>query len=402
MPTTLLVTSTRPGVGTVGEIFLSAVCKLFSRGELYCVAGVSVYDIPVLDPDLDWLEINSFKLPGEFHWQYEEETPLKKLLRKFRHVELLRADLSSHVEELITTIKRKKIELLLLVLNSPSMILIADAILKHSDIPSVAIVWDPIQSITEQRKMDRLSQAKLEERFDAVIGKVKACGVASPGMKEYLAKKGVPTKVLINPVNPYTSFKDKTKDKLIISFAGSIYAHKEFKALLKALNKYDWKIKDRAVELRIFSHFCDLAIPASGRRVNVSFKGHLREHELLEELASSHVAYLPYWFDKEYANAVKICFPNKLATYVAAGCPILYHGPAESTPASFLARFHVGKSVHNVDADNLAEALGSLVDDQKFLAEYPSQRASAISQELSPDIFRSRFLELVAMATEKK
>lgn len=400
LPKTLLITSTRPGVGSVGELFLGKLCKSFAPNELLCTAGVSIYDVPVLDADLKWLAIDTFQLPPEYPKQCAEERGLAKLKRRLQHFEILQKDLKDQISKIIAAINEQNIELLWFVLNSPSMVIIADAVLSQTDKPAMAIVWDPIGSTAEQHGMDRRSKLKLEKIFDRVLLKMKSCGVASFGMKEYFAARtNLPTRVLINIPNPSTkSSEHLPTDKLIVSFAGSLYAVNEFEALLESINRCEWKIANRTVELQIFSRHFDVPRGIISKTMNLSLKGHVSEDTLVEELASSHVAYLPYWFDKKYEKAVKICFPNKLAAYLAAGCPILFHGPQNSSPAQFLSRYRVGICVSSLAHTDLINALKYLISDKEFLANYSAERKRALSEEINPESFEAGFLDLIETA----
>ena len=400
-PKTLLVTSTRPGVGSVGELFLARLCKLFPVDKLSCVAGVAHYDIPVPDPALDWLPVEVFSLPAEYSWQFKDSDTVSKLKRRFFQMEMLKEQLAPRISAILQRLQTESYEVIWFVLNSPSMILMADEILAKSNLPAIAIVWDPISSIAEQGSIDDLTKTKLSEASDRVLKRLKACGVASYGMQKYLAEIAptITTKVLINtPDYSKQVPKRLAKDKIVATFAGSAYAKDEIEFFIQALNSVNWQKAERKVELQIFSNFFNIPLSASGKKMNIAFKGHVSEEELFEELSRSHLAYLPYWFDKKYQEAVTRCFPNKLATYVAAGCPVLFHGPEKSSPAEFLSRYKVGKSVTSMNADELMRTLKLLTIDEAFLSNYENERTRAIDEELNVAIFEKRFSELLELA----
>jgi hypothetical protein len=401
MPRTHLITSSRPGIGSVGEIFLGALCKLFSPGELFCFAAVSsAYDVPVADPELEWIPISAMPLPGEYGWQYKEGL-WGQLQRKFQHLHLLEKTLEPFVDEACRIVKQHDIQLLWLVLNSPSALLISEKVLERTGLPATAIVWDPIGHITEQGRMDKKSQMILETRSKNVLSRIESCGVASPAMKTFYEneQRNLPTRVLINtPPVPQDLIPKKQSPNLKITFSGSLYAREEFLGLVAALNKMEWNLDGKPIELRVYSSAFDLPIYAGAGRANLVFGGYLSEQQLLTELANSEVAYMPYWFAKEYAEGVKRCFPAKLATYIAAGCPVLYHGPKDSSPTQFLAKYRVGKGVHDFDPINFIDALRYLTLDSEFISGYAAQRKLALKEEIGNDLFKERFKELVSLA----
>jgi hypothetical protein len=110
-----------------------------------------------------------------------------------------------------------------------------------------------------------------------------------------------------------------------------------------------------------------------------------------------HLAYLPYWLDRKYAEIVKMTFPNKLATYVAARVPVLYHGPQDSSPTRFLQRFPVGLNCGSLETTDLAAAIERLVSDPAFRSDAMRFCDQAYEQELSDAVFRQRFAEFVGI-----
>lgn len=400
-PKTLLMTSTRPGIGSVGELFLASLAKVYGPGKLWCLAATAPsYETGVLDPELDWLPIVAKPLPPEYHWQYKDN-PVKRWVRKHIHIDLLENALEPIVDEACRIVQQEKIQLLWLVLNSPSMILIASKVLKRTGLPSTAIVWDPIDSITEQQQVDPISRRVLNEKFDDLVLKLRSCGVASSGMQDYFKNKWseLPTRVLIN--TPRSNLPDganpvqRSTSKITVTFAGSLYAQSELLGFFHALNELKWQIDGRPVEFKVFSNSIYLPLSSNSARTNFVFGGYLNESELHSELLTSHIAYLPYWFDPSYADAVRRCFPAKLATYVASGCPVLFNGPKESSPAEFLSRFKVGCSVHSSSPKKIEEAIRRLALDDAFLKSYDAERKRALEEELGSEIFRERFHQLI-------
>lgn len=379
---------------------MAALAKLYGSGQLWCLAATAPsYETGVLDPELGWLPIIAKPLPPEYHWQYKDN-PVKRWVRKHIHIDLLENSLEPIVEEACRIIQQEKIQLLWLVLNSPSMILIASEVLKRTGLPSTAIVWDPIDSITEQQQVDPISRRVLNEKFDAIVVRLRSCGVASSGMQNYFKDKwpDLPTRVLINTPKSDgfdgTSPVRRSASKITVTFAGSLYAQKELLGFFHALNELKWQIDGRPVEFKVFSNSIYLPLDSTGARTNFVFGGYLNESELRAELLSSHIAYLPYWFDAAYADAVRRCFPAKLATYVASGCPVLFNGPKESSPTEFLSRFKVGCSVHTSSPRKIEEAIMRLVDEE-FLQNYEAERQRALDEELGSAIFRERFHQLI-------
>src|SRR5262249_42607238 len=114
------------------------------------------------------------------------------------------------------------------------------------------------------------------------------------------------------------------RDHLAIGIAGQIYASQEVDSLMKALDSLDWPIKgQRVVVVYLGSNSIDHWHP-SARIVRV---GWLPEHECLRLLNQMDLLYCPYWFDPLFREEASFSFPSKLVSYLAAGRPVLFHGP---------------------------------------------------------------------------
>ena len=108
-------------------------------------------------------------------------------------------------------------------------------------------------------------------------------------------------------------------------------------------------------------------------------------------MSEGDLCYLPYWFDRRYARTTQLSFPSKLSAYVAACRPILYHGPATSTPARFLSKYPVGVSCVSNSSTSLLGAIERCVWDEELLRGYPAARCKALEEELGLEAMIRRF-----------
>jgi hypothetical protein len=123
--------------------------------------------------------------------------------------------------------------------------------------------------------------------------------------------------------------------------------------------------------------------------------------DALTELASTDVAYVPYWFDRGHARAAQTSFPNKISAYVAAGVPVFYHGPRESSPADFLQRYPVGQSCHSLDAADIQRTLRTLLFDRALRESFARARQCVLEECLGLEAMLRRFAELLGIERDQ-
>ncbi len=399
LPRTLLVTSTRPGIGTVGEVFLSAFVKNFSQGQLACFAGVSVYDIPVLDPDLSWLNIVAMPLPEEYPVLCEQ--PDERYSKEF--LLGLRQNLEPHIVAAVELGRKINAEVIWGVLNSPSMILMMKEVAKRLALPLAVLVWDPISSVVRQRRMNDHYIDILTKEFDSVISESASWAVSSTQMQDqYKAKYSVQSEVLIfspKALELTASLPAKASDNLSfdIGFAGALYATDEFAKLLEALTQLKWVLHGKHVSLKVFSNQMP-QMSVSGRGCNVQFFGHRAVDEVVSLLSTCDLAYLPYWFDPQYLHAVANCFPNKMTAYMAAGLPTLYHGPDFSVPHALIEKFDIGINCSSSKVEDLISTLNGAQTTSQYLRIMRSKVGHFYGTNYAPHIFAASFSRFINRA----
>jgi hypothetical protein len=113
------------------------------------------------------------------------------------------------------------------------------------------------------------------------------------------------------------------------------------------------------------------------------------------------LAYLPYWLDEKFHYITKMCFPNKISTYLAAGIPILYHGPSDGSPARFLEKYPAGIGCHTTDPAEIIKSLSRFVTEKDFYAKAVIAIEKARTEEYNFDVFESRFLTFLTKLPER-
>jgi hypothetical protein len=120
--------------------------------------------------------------------------------------------------------------------------------------------------------------------------------------------------------------------------------------------------------------------------------------ETIKILNDSDIGYLPYWLDANRLQTVGKTFPNKISVYLAAGIPILYHGPIEGSPERFLSKYPAGMSCHSLSLDDIISKLETIVTNKDFFRKTAESINKARINELNLDEFQTRFKRVLGIS----
>ncbi len=261
-------------------------------------------------------------------------------------------------------IERENVTAIWCVLQGQTMIGLADG-LSRLGLPLYTNVWDPLDWWLRGHKVDALSARRILKQFDRVVLNSRKCGTASIAMAEhYRSKYGITAVPLLpslekgSAVEPAASLTSSTT--LTIGFIGQMYADAEFAALLNALSSVGWNLDGRRVKVVLYGRYLRIHAPQA---VNVEFRGYCGHDELVPQLSSIDLLYCPYWFDPQFEREARLSFPSKLTTYLAAGRPVFFHGPAYASPAQLLAKYGAAQFCTSNDARVILASLRSVCDD---------------------------------------
>jgi len=405
IPRTLLLSSTRPGESSVGEVFLRDLCRQFPHDKLFCFAPIAPdYEVGIASPDLAWIPMQVCNLPKE-RVIPPGGNSLSAMIRSTRQMNKFKKECAPIIAAAVKYASEVQAQVIWAVLSGPAIVYITKEVVRRTGLPVIPLVWDPFEYILMNRGYNSSTKQILLDEFAAVLKISQSCGVASDGMKQsYELRFGIPCQALINSVPAsYRQIRGgalQEEGRLIIGFAGSIYAKDEMQALLAALTLLGWELEGRAITLRILGNAMTLSAVAAGKKCRIEFLGFYPTKEAIEQLGKVDIAYLPYWFDEKYAEAVRLCFPNKFSTYQAAGCFTLYHGPKDSAPTRFLEKYPVGIACHSMDPEKIAAALKQFVGDGQMREQAALARINALEEELNQAVSLGRLAKLFQVEEE--
>jgi len=385
-PNVLLITQGDPRSRGIGELFLSELAAHYPPGRLvrYSLVPGAVDGIPD-----SWLGFRSVMR----HVEYSA----LPLVSSWRQRAFAHRSLRSITQEVDSLVRDNQIDLIWIVLNSGNTIYLAEK-LSTGRTPMVGMVLDDPEYLARTHHLDRWTTRRILRGFSSVLKALRRVALASDGMAAlYEPKYAVRGVAMIHGIHPSLWRQDKPhvvpKTNCTIGFAGSLHSKREWNALIAAVD--DWN-RDEPTRLRI--RFIG-RFPRVGARSApfVDKVGSLSLADAMTELASTDVAYVPYWFDRRHAWAARTAFPSKISAYVAAGVPVLYHGPRESSPSEFLRSYPVGLSCHSLEVPEIKRTLRTLLFDQELRASLARERQRALEERLGVEAMLRGFAELLGI-----
>ncbi|MCC7527490.1 MAG: hypothetical protein IT342_03140 [Candidatus Melainabacteria bacterium] len=405
IPKTLLITSTPPGDGSVGEIYLREVCRLLPQEKLVCFAAVSpAYFTGPLSSDLGELKVVMEKIPVE---TLIFRPIIQRLIGKparALYEPVHTKKVQTLIARAIAFAARHQVEQVWAVLNSPTILKMARKVAFALKVPLVALIWDPPQAIARDRRLGSYSTSSMLREFGQVLKTARACACVSDPMADaYRSEFGANTLVLHRVFSKSKTLKPwaPKSDQIEIVFSGSNYAPKEFAALVNALTSVDWRINNKPVKLVMTGSNINLDVFAAGKPMHVEFLGFRSTEEMLQILANATCAYLPYPFSPEMALQAKLSFPDKLNTYIEVGCPVFYHGPKDSAAAAYMQKFAVGAGCYTHDENDILARLQSITSGGETVRRAQEEMERCRQMELNEDACRRQLAELLGGKLEK-
>lgn len=401
LPRILLISATPPSPRGVGGLYLLDCCRSYPAEQLACLHFSSAHEQKPWTPELSAVSHEVHPWPHDLA-RRKFGGKLGSLSAYADQQFTRRVRDKNAVQQALKFARTFKPDLIWTVLETPLMYRLPRQIATTLRLPLVTTVWDPPETVCGGLGWDRWSIQFAEQDFAASMRQSLRSSVVSENMQtEYARRFGTPTVLMRHAVcraQCVTDLSEPGRETAFrIGFCGSIYSKVEWDALMAALDSVHWRLDGREVEVWVFGQ--RLLLTASGRS-NVRFFGWRDTEELLPMLAQVDVAYLPYWFDLGHRESVRLCFPTKLGTYLACGLPVLFHGPAEASVATFFNKYPVGITCDSNETQNILTCLRRLSTDAAMRKIMQTARDEVLNTVLHLDLFLHRFREFVSIENE--
>lgn len=398
VPRLLIVSPVAPVPEGVGGVYLRDLCLMYPADRLAfaILPGIGAGAWPESLERAPRITLDAVPERGFNRWGRKVQQSTRAVFDRYVDVQYL----PRVVDQVAAFAEQTKPDLVWVPLAGPTMINIAGALPRRLGVPMITTVWDPPDyALPHYWSIRGSSLDRVMNRFGSAIRESIRCAVASSEMKgAYEARYGTPCVPMIHglPEREWIapSGMRAPNEPFVIGYAGSLYARREWDALVAALGAAGWRVGGRETIVRVLASGIDVRVTGPAR---IEFLGWHSTTDAVQLLSGCDVCYVPYWFDEAFRPGVELSFPNKVSLYLAAGRPILYHGPEQATPTRFLERWPVGVACHSLDAAAIMNALITAATDVAFHARAAAAIPQVLRAELGLHVFRQRFAEFVGV-----
>lgn len=391
----LLLSSVPPSSRYTGALMLHSMCKALPEETLSCFAVLGPGLNSQIHPDWQHVPYQHCQKPSESHVRH---FPLHLgVIESFiKEQSIARFAIPKIAEQIMSFAENHGVERIWCTLEGQTLIRLAAHLQQHAPLPMVAQVWDPPGWWLRDSNVDRFSRKGVLQDFGKILSNSNTTvAAASWAMADEYSKEygcnaipvipGLPKDWACAPAKGLNDAATFT-----IGFAGQLYSSEEWNCLMQALESIDWKVEGRRVEVKALGR--TFAISAHGQR-NIRFYGWRSQKETLRILSDCDVLYCPYWFSSKFETESRLSFPSKLTGYLAAGRPVLFHGPTYSSPSRFLDEHDAALQCNSLNQKNLIEALRRLVTDSSHYQNLAASGSRAFLKHLTDEQMQAQFLK---------
>jgi glycosyltransferase involved in cell wall biosynthesis len=365
----LLISDVPPCDDFTAGIVLSAMVRFLPRGSICCFA--------VVNPLIPFRMSSEFgSIPVEFHRKPLENwawLPHKFPVSRLSSLTSLAGETyisNRYVKSLIAKAvefgRKQEVDRVWTVLQGQTTIRMALAVAEGLKVPLHTQVWDPFSWWAKANRLDDRTTRRTQELFDKTIEKSVAVATASHPMADNYRDRFCVKAIPVISSYPRTMACSPTAvprvgQSIVIGMAGQFYAADEWSQLVAALEAANWMVDGCRVSIVVMGPTRPPAMPEN----HVSFLGWKSQNEAVELLADCDFLYCPYPFDPSMAEVARQSFPSKLVLYLAAGRPVIFHGPAYSAVAQYITDRDCGILATSLSAEGIVDEIERLVGNRQ-------------------------------------
>jgi len=388
----LLLTDMPPCKGFTAGLVTSQLVRFLPKGSVACYAVVHPSLDAKLDPEFEGMPVRYAVKP--------RETGLRLLPGRLGFISSFAYELYTHffkIPKILNDIeafaKEFGADRIWCVLEGQTMFRLAVGIKKRLNLPLHTQVWDPPGWWLRANSVDTFSRKLIMSTFDKAMRMSKTCAAASWAMaedyKERYSCHAIPVIPSLDPSMALPPAKgNHNRETFTIGMAGQLYSQSEWLHLLATLEQVKWMIRGKKIVIRLLGR--SIYAPANGP-VNIEFLGWADQTEAIKLLSEADILYCPYWFDPTFHEEARYSFPSKLTTYLAAGRPVLFHGPKYASPSRFLDAYDAGILCDSLSSVSIFNCIDKLIWDQEFYSQLAENGHKAFKKFLTTDVMRQQF-----------
>jgi hypothetical protein len=367
---TLLLTDIPPSSNLTAGIVTAQMCRFVPQGELavFCVQNPHLHPAPY--PDLAGIPIKIVRKPSELSRRQVRSVSIGRIGATAVEVYRRLALTPRLVREAVEYGRQQQVDSLWAVLQGQTMVRMASAVAAGLNVPLRTQVWDPLEWWLRAHGVDPLNRARDLALFDHAIRSSVICATASWAMAEsYQTEYGTSCVKVIASLQRTLGRRPQPQlrmpKEVAIGMAGQFYADQAWSQLVRALNFAGWQVDGRRVVVRVLGNQRPDGVPDQ----NLDFLGWKPQEEVVETLSQTcDILYCPYPFEPRMAEVARLSFPSKIPTYLAAGRPIIFHGPDYAGPWRYLRERRAAYLCGSLEPAAVYNGLSHMVEDKALYA----------------------------------
>jgi hypothetical protein len=395
----LLISDVPPCDDFTAGIVLSAMVRFLPRGRVCCFAVVNPLISFRMSPEFG-------SIPAEFHRKPLENwswLPQKLLSNRFASL-VSRAgetytsgrEVKSLIARAIAFGRKQQVDRVWVVLQGQTTIRMALAVAEGLNVPLHCQVWDPFSWWAKANRLDDYTARKTQELFDRTIERSAAVATASQPMADYFRDRFHTKAIPVISSYPCAMARSAAAEphpgaSVTIGIAGQFYAADEWLRLLAVLEAANWSAGGRRVSIVAMGPARPPAMPSS----HVTFLGWKSQTEAVGLLNDCDFLYCPYPFDPAMEEVARLSFPSKLVLYLAAGRPVIFHGPAYSAAARYIADRDCGILATSLSAEGILPEIEQLAGNPQLYCEMTSKARQAFLDDFTLESMGRAFHDFI-------
>jgi hypothetical protein len=276
-------------------------------------------------------------------------------------------------------------------------LVIAQKVAEGLGVPFVGTVWDDPKGWFADYGYDRFSRRFLLGKFRDALRTARNLSTAGEAMQRaYELEYGVRSVILRHGFEtPAVQSEPQTGDDgIAIGFVGCAYGRETWNAFLSAVAYLNKLGKLPRVRLRVFGGG---EFPYRLDGVEIEVRGWQPAETMLREIAGTDFCYLPYWFEPAKRRHAELSFPNKFETYLAAGRPVLFHGPEYAGIGEAVQKYGVGLCLHSLSQPEIIAAVDKMITDIQLRESFSRAAILAFHSEFNSHVMMANFAALIGI-----
>jgi len=386
----LLVSDIPPCTNFSAGIYLHRLINLLPEKSVLCFSVLNRHITPIVPADLSWMLEKRVTKPIETYgigrFGKLRSLAMETYFRSYT--------LPWLAKKVIEFSNANSIEKIWAPIEGQTMIGLVKKIIESSKIPVYPLVYDPPGWWLREHQVHPIISRQVLHDFAIIMNRAEMVACCSWAMAEHYRHiysantipvvPGLDSELAREPI-----VATQNRDTFTITLSGQLYASHEWNALLSALRSVKWQIHGKKVKLQYLG--AQLSLFANDQPADIEFLGWRSQAETIDILSQSDLLYCPYWFDPAFEEEARFSFPSKLATYLASGRPVFFHGPEYSSPGRFLADNNAAVLCHSLEPGIIIEKLSQVINNPQFYAEVTRCGRLAFDQYLTSEAMRDHF-----------